>query len=234
MSSPSTKRDQRRESRRAQFQQRQEERRRARERARRAQLTKRIAIVAATVLVIGLLVWGVVAHFATASSTTSKPGAQHPATGTNTHAATGQVVDGISCMTSEGSVQHYHAQVYVYVNGQNQPVPAEIGIPNNQCLYALHTHDASGIIHIESPDNSSYVLGNLFDIWGQPLSTTNFMGHQVSGSNKLVIDVYDANGKMTVYTGNPLDLKLQAHQTVYLLYNSPNVKTAPFTQWNGL
>jgi dipeptidyl aminopeptidase/acylaminoacyl peptidase len=233
MSSPSTKRDQRRESRRAQFQERQEERRRARERARRAQLTKRIAIVAVTVLVIGLLVWGVVAHFATASST-STPGVQHPATGTNTHPATGQVVDGISCMTSEGSVQHYHAQLYVYVNGQNQPVPTEIGIPNGQCLYALHTHDASGIIHIESPDNSPYVLGNLFDIWGQPLSTTNFMGHQVGGANKLVIDVYDANGKMTVYTGNPLDLKLAEHQTIYLLYDSPNVKTAPFTQWGSL
>lgn len=232
MSSPPTKRDQRRESRRAQFQQRQEERRRERERARRAQLTQRIAIVAVTVLVIGLLVWGVVAHFATASSP-AKPGPTHPATGTLTHAATGQVVDGISCMTSEGSTQHYHAKLFVYVNGQIQQVPTDIGIPNGQCLYALHTHDTSGIIHIESPDNSSYVLGNLFDIWGQPLSTTDFMGHQVGGANKLVVDVYDANGKMTVYTGNPLDLKLQAHETIYLLYNSPNVKTAPFTQWNG-
>lgn len=233
MSSPSTKRDQRREARRAQFLQQQEQRRRTRERARRVQLTRRIALVAVPVLVIGLLVWGVIAHFTTASSTTT-PAPRHTPTGTNTHPATGQVVDGISCVTTEGNVQHYHAQIYIYVNGQSQQIPEGVGIPNGQCLYALHTHDASGIVHIESPDHSSYVLGNFFDIWGQPLSTTNVMGHQVDSAHKLVVDVYDANGKMSVYTGNPLNLKLQAHETVYLLYNSPHVRTAPFTQWNGL
>jgi hypothetical protein len=233
MSSPSTKRDQRREARRAQFLQQQEQRRRARERARRVQLTRRIALVAVPVLVIGLLVWGVIAHFTTASSPTT-PAPRHTPTGTNTHPATGQVVDGISCTSSAGTAERFHTQLYVYVNGQSQQIPANVGLPSSHCVYAVHAQGASGIIAVESPDHSSYVLGNLFDIWGQPLSTTNVMGHQVDSTHKLVMDVYDASGKMSVYTGNPLDLKLQAHETVYLLYNSPHVRTAAFTQWNGL
>lgn len=214
------------------FQQKQEERRRARQRARRIQQTKQIALLVGGLVVIGLLIWGAFAVLSP-KPTTKQPNV-HPSTGTQTHPAVGQVVDGLSCVSSEGNVQHYHLDVQIFVNGQQQQLPEGVGIVSNTCLYPLHTHDTTGIIHIESPDNSIYVLGNLFDLWGQPLNQKQFGSNAVDSAHKLVVKVFDANGKLTTYTGDPARLQLAAHQTVVLLYNSPNVTPSPYTQWNGL
>jgi len=236
MSTPSTKRDQRRESRRQQFLQQQAERRHVRERALRMQLMRRIGIAVAAVLVLGLLIWGGFAWYAAAH------GPVH-----YTQPATGSTVDGIDCVASEGQVDHYHMNLQIYVDGQPASLPAGVGIVepagsqgpalgtgSPACLYALHTHDATGIVHIESPvSNHAYLLGNFFDIWGQSLGQTSFMGNSVGGTNKLQILVYDANGHKFIYTGDPYKLQLTAHATVYLLYNSPGVTTAAFTNWNG-
>jgi hypothetical protein len=62
-------------------------------------------------------------------------------------------------------------------------VPQYIGITpiGGGCLYWIHTHDASGIIHVEAPTlapegGTSYNLGMLFDIWGQDLSASDVAG----------------------------------------------------------
>ena len=106
-----------------------------------------------------------------------------PALASTATGATGQPVDGISCQTSEQTVFHIHAHLTIFVNGAARQVPAGIGIPGAQatqspqgpfietgtCFYWLHTHASDGIIHIESPVQRTYTLGNFFDIWGQPL-----------------------------------------------------------------
>jgi hypothetical protein len=46
-------------------------------------------------------------------------------------------------------------------------VPANIGIDEQAgYLTSLHTHDATGIIHVESPTRRSFNLGDFFDVWG--------------------------------------------------------------------
>ena len=40
------------------------------------------------------------------------------------------------------------------------------------CFYWMHVHAQDGIIHIESPTPKTYELGQFFDIWGLPLSST--------------------------------------------------------------
>jgi hypothetical protein len=238
MSTPTTKRDQRRLTRREQFQQRQEERRRARERARRIQQYKRLGIIGGTVLVLALLIWGV-------SAAIINGNAKHKTTGLQ--AATGQTVDNISC-GAEMTTVHYHADLQIYVNGQLQTVPAGVGIvlPDGTnsphlasngataCLYSLHTHDATGIVHIESPDSRPYTLGNLFDIWGQHLSTTQFMGHTVDATHKLSVVIYDATGTKKLVTGDPSKVVMSAHETVVIQYNSPAELGSPYTQWGNL
>ncbi|HEV2238188.1 MAG TPA: hypothetical protein VGR57_16120 [Ktedonobacterales bacterium] len=238
MSSPTTKRDQRRMTRREQFQQRQEERRRARERARRIQQYRRLGIIGGTVIVVGLLSLLVARSII---------GGSRPTT-TTLQAATGQTVDNISCTTGEQLTVHYHADLQIYVNGQVQAIPAGVGIvlpdgtqsahltSNGQtaCIYSLHTHDNSGIVHIESPDNRSYTLGNLFDIWGQHLSTTQFMGHAVDAKHKLAVVVYDATGAKKLVTGNPANVVLSAHDTIVIQYNSATELGSPYTQWGNL
>ena len=93
----------------------------------------------------------------------------------------GQPVDGNSCDTSEQVVYHIHAHLAVYTNGRPRIIPEGIGIvPPTQivqtsagpfvsagkCFYWLHSHTADGIIHVESPSQRVYTLGNYFDISG--------------------------------------------------------------------
>ncbi|HUY10771.1 MAG TPA: hypothetical protein VMV73_00760, partial [Candidatus Dormibacteraeota bacterium] len=84
----------------------------------------------------------------------------------------GLPIDGIRCDTSEGIALHIHAHLEFFDRGRVRSLPADIGIPTTlpPCLYWMHTHDSSGIVHIESPIKRAFTLGEFFDIWGQSLS----------------------------------------------------------------
>jgi hypothetical protein len=142
----------------------------------------------------------------------------------------GQVVDGVSCGTMEYAGLHVHAHVAIFDNGKQIAVPQYIGFapsPTAGCLYWIHTHDASGIIHVEAPDihppqGGPYTLGMLFDIWGQPLNSSGVAG--VNGP----VTVY-VNGMR--YDGDPRAIALSAHQQIVLEVGSaippPNYKFPP-------
>jgi hypothetical protein len=161
-----------------------------------------------------------------------------PLAGTAT-AATGQPVDQISCQTGEQTLFHIHAHLAIFVNGKAWQIPAAIGIPGAQaqqtpngpyiatgsCFYWLHTHAADGIIHIESPVQRTYTLGDFFDEWGQPLGPA-----QVGPATGRVVALYD--GK--VYHGNPRDIPLTAHAQIQLDVGTPLVAPQPVTFSAGL
>jgi len=161
-----------------------------------------------------------------------------PALASTATGATGQPVDGISCQTSEQTVFHIHAHLTIFVNGAARQVPAGIGIPGAQatqspqgpfietgtCFYWLHTHASDGIIHIESPVERTYTLGNFFDIWGQPLGPD-----QVGPASGHVVAIY--NGQ--VYQGNPRDIPLTAHAQIQLQVGTPLVEPQQITFPSG-
>jgi hypothetical protein len=131
--------------------------------------------------------------------------------------ATGAKTDGVSCQSSEQSLFHIHAHLTIFVNGAARQIPADVGITSS-CLYWLHTHDADGIIHIESPVRRTFTLGQFFDEWGQPLGPDTLGA--VSGH---LTALY--NGK--AYQGNPRDIPLNAHAQIQLEIGTP--LTAPET-----
>jgi hypothetical protein len=63
---------------------------------------------------------------------------------------------------------HYHVHLTLYVDGRETPVPAQIGVdPVTQTLAAIHTHDDTGIIHMEAGEkNFSPPLQDFFNVWG--------------------------------------------------------------------
>src|ERR1700746_1713438 len=68
--------------------------------------------------------------------------------------------------TKIGYKVHHHALVSVYDNGLLVNVPANLGLDYaHNVLSTLHTHDKSGIIHMESLYPYRYTLGDLFAIW---------------------------------------------------------------------
>ncbi|WP_249011844.1 hypothetical protein [Conexibacter sp. DBS9H8] len=154
-------------------------------------------------------------------------------------AARGETVDGIQCQGSEQSLFHIHAHLTIFVDGAARQVPYGIGIPNAQvqntpqgafvgggsCLYWLHTHAADGIIHIESPVQRTFTLGDFFDIWGQPLGPA-----RVGPASGAVTAIYD--GKL--YDGNPRDIPLQAHAQIQLDVGRPLVKPVSIHFVSGL
>jgi hypothetical protein len=161
-----------------------------------------------------------------------------PLAGTAT-AAAGQPVDGISCQASEQTLFHIHAHLTLFVNGSARQIPAAIGIPGAQatqtpqgpfidsgtCFYWLHTHAADGIIHIESPVQRTYTLGNFFDEWEQPLGPD-----QVGPASGHVVAIY--NGQ--VYQGNPRGIPLTAHAQIQLEVGTPLVAPQQITFPAGL
>lgn len=138
-------------------------------------------------------------------------------------------VDGIECLGSEQLAFHIHAHLQFYVDGVQRLLPANIGIGvrdgGGVCYSFLHTHDRSGVVHIESPVEHVYTLGNLFNVWGQPLSSTEV------GPAHGTVTAY-LNGDL--YTGDLAGLPLDAHNVVQLDVGTPVVPPQPFTFTGGL
>jgi hypothetical protein len=118
----------------------------------------------------------------------------------------------LDTLTAEGTVLHIHAHLDVYVNGNHVAVPADIGIDDNTFLTELHTHDASGVIHIESPTQRQFVLGQFFGEWAVRLSAS-CLGRYCGDLHWWV------DG--TPQTGNPADLVLRAHQEIVIAVGRP-------------
>ena len=137
-----------------------------------------------------------------------------PNAGNTRSGGQGQDVDGIKCQGTEQLAYHIHQHLFILVDGNPQTVPAYIGIPGGpilpKCIYWLHTHDDSGIIHVESPVEALYTLGQFFDIWGQPLNSSEVANHHVTGGAlKVFVDA-------KTYSGDPRDIPLKAHTRIVL------------------
>ncbi len=225
-----TKRDQRREDRRLKLRESQAQRQRERARRIMRQRLQRGAMFAGTFIVVALVAVFVIHRGG--STPASAPGAsQHIQ---YTTPANGDVRDGLSCATQEGQLLHFHVYLALYENGQQVTVPANTGITNT-CIYPLHVHAGEAdIIHIESATQTNYTLGEFFAIWGEPLTATQVGNVHVDSSHPLIFETVDSTGKVTVVRGDPWNIQLASHETIYILYNSPHVQATPYTNWGNL
>jgi hypothetical protein len=122
---------------------------------------------------------------------------------------------GLHDLTNEGQVVHIHQHLDIYVNGKHQPVPANIGIYDGQFLTELHTHDPSGIMHVESPTKREFDLGQFFGVWGVRLNA-NCVGGYCRPATQWTVYV---NGQTSV--GNPAAIVLKEHQEIAFAIGTP-------------
>jgi hypothetical protein len=148
---------------------------------------------------------------------------------------TGAAVDDIPSSAAEQTQFHIHTHLQIYVNGAQKLIPFGVGIVapyqlthsqngpfvnGGKAFYWLHTHDETGVIHIESPVRRGFTLGNFFDIWGQPLSPDQ---------------VGPAHGTVTAFingqpvSGNPRGIELYPHAVIQLNVGIPTVPPQPYT-----
>ena len=137
--------------------------------------------------------------------------------GMNSPSQSGLTIAGIQCNTMEQLQFHIHAHLDIFVNGHLIYIPPQIGIVDDKCIYWLHTHDGTGIIHIESPLKRDFTLGQFFEVWKSKLNNSKSFDDILGG--KLVPTVY-VNGTEVPSDVNYKDVKLKAHDEVAVVYGT--------------
>ncbi len=66
--------------------------------------------------------------------------------------------------------QHFHPEIKITVDGEPVKIPANVGVSGGTFRY-MHTHDDSGKIHVESPSNHIFTIGDFFTIWGKEFTS---------------------------------------------------------------
>lgn len=104
------------------------------------------------ILILGLIVWGIYSLITT-----------------NANNKTIINESELNFEVPEGPI-HWHPHLTIKINGENYLIPANIGLSGTEM--PVHTHDASGIIHLEisNPTKKTLVLGYFFQVWGKRLS----------------------------------------------------------------
>ena len=169
----------------------------------------------------------------------------------NNKSSAPQIAGGVPCDQLEHSQVHYHAAVQIVYQGNVLPLPPNIRITGDPtaptCFYWLHVHAANqNVIHIESPANQVFTLGQFFAVWSawnkaqglqnEPLDATHVSTLTLTPDETLVvyIDLQDGKGP-SVYTGDPKAIVLKSHEVITLEITPPAVTPPPaFTFTSGL
>jgi hypothetical protein len=121
-------------------------------------------------------------------------------------------LDAIGIPARSGTTLHTHQHLDVFVNGKRVVVPAGIGIGEG-LISPLHTHDASGVIHVESTTVRSYSLAEFFAVWGVRLTKTCLAGECGEGKLHFFVD-----GKPAT---DPNLVVLTHHQEIAVAFGPP-------------
>jgi hypothetical protein len=128
---------------------------------------------------------------------------------------------GLHALPKEALHLHIHQRMALLVNGKFYYIPPGIGIDEHGKFIAeLHTHDSSGIIHVESPVNRDYTLGEFFDVWGLRFSSHCLGGYCETAKKHVFVW---ANGKRV--TKDPRNVVLSDHLSLVVAYGT--LKSVP-------
>jgi hypothetical protein len=212
-------RKERREQARAQRKDLEESERLAAQRRRRLIQVGGAVLVAVVIAVVAILAssGGGKKHEAAATGSGATAGLQStPAPWPPEHSALQTRVAALHLPPQSDTAYHVHADLRVYVSGHQVPVPAQIGInPQEEFLAPLHTHDTSGIIHMEASEQYPFTLGQFFTVWGVTFTRTQ-LGSYVAGKGN-VLAVYVNGSPVT----NFVEYVMRPHDDIVVAYGKP-------------
>jgi hypothetical protein len=111
---------------------------------------------------------------------------------------------------------HIHALLHVYVNGKPVTVPANIGLKEPTGPFSpIHTHDTSGIVHMEADQEYPFTIGEFFAVWGVKFSNDQLGPYKSKGDEKLSVYV---NGKKV---SDPVNYVMKDHDVISVGYGKP-------------
>ena len=129
----------------------------------------------------------------------------------------------LPALAFEGTRLHTHQHLDLYVLGRRVVVPAGVGIDGaGRFISPLHTHDTSGVIHVESPTVRRFTLGEFFGVWGVRLGPGHLGGYVAGHGRELRAYV---NGERVA--GDPGRIVLAPHQEIVLAFGTPRQLPGP-------
>jgi len=167
--------------------------------------SRRTALVAGAVAIVGLLLVAVVLVVALTGRSTdsgsnlaqshgSDLGTGGPAD--TTPLATRAAAADIPLLGAEGSATHTHTLLRIEVDGKDLIIPAGIGIDGStDRIAAVHTHASTGVLHVESPKvGDTYRLAQFLTLWGVGNDEASICQHLAQGPCHLSVSVIDPTG----------------------------------------
>jgi hypothetical protein len=199
-----------------------------------------VAIIASTAVVV-LVIVSVLAYvgFSRLGSNQSSGGLFPAAGGSPTSSGSTQT-GAIPCDQLEHTQVHYHTVLRIFNQGNPVAIPTGVG-RTASCFYWLHMHAGEpGIVHVESPADRVFTLGDFFEVWGawagssQPLDATHVSSYTLSASQSLLIYVDREDGAGAVaFSGDPKAIVLRSHEIITLEITPPMVNPAGSPFPNG-
>lgn len=120
---------------------------------------------------------------------------------------------------------HVHPYLTIDIEGTNITIPDGVGIlSGGAVLEPIHTHDASGLLHIELSESDAkshnYTLGDFFTIWNYTAKTEGTSEAPVLRGNVLPVE-FSSSDLLGFHTNS-------TYQVVLLVDGKPS------TQWGSL
>jgi hypothetical protein len=180
----------------------------------------------------------------------------------------------LQCAPSMSNNYHIHIFVGIYVNGQEIVMPEGIGViePSSngqqppaeivyatECFYYTHTHDSTGVVHVEDPNPNGtlitqplHTLGDVFTVWGITVNSMQFGefagpvvvytsgqtyrgGGNCSGTTPPpgtpLGNGTTPESDLSLWSGNPNTIPLYSHEVIWFYVGSGNPTSLPNVNW---
>ena len=127
-----------------------------------------------------------------------------------------QRLDALGLPGLNEQIFHIHALLHVYINGKPVTVPANIGLNGSTGPFSsIHTHDTSGLVHMEADRTYPFTIGQFFAVWGVKFSNDQIGPYKSTGDKKLGVYV---NGKQV---SDPVNYVMHDHDNIVVGYGKP-------------
>jgi hypothetical protein len=94
----------------------------------------------------------------------------------------------LACTTDMATTFHIHPSLEINISGENMTIPANIGV-SPTCMNSLHTHDDTGLIHVEAPEKRDFTLADFFAVWNKEFSRNQILDAKVDANTEIVMTV---------------------------------------------
>lgn len=135
------------------------------------------------------------------------------------------------CTTEMATQYHIHAQLKIMADKKTIEVPANIGIDQvKNCMSSVHTHDVDGVIHVESPIEKDFTLGDFFFNWKQPFDKSQILDFKLDAEHglKMFVNGYESTEFENLILKDDQDIIID----YYNLKDGPDIKETRPRAWN--